>query len=66
VTHHLEEVPPFITHALVLADGRVVGSGRADEVLTPECLSAAFGAHCHVAVDRAGGRRRFRLWVGRP
>jgi iron complex transport system ATP-binding protein len=64
VTHHLEEVPPFITHALVLADGRVVGSGLADEVLTPECLSEAFGARCHVAVDRGSGRRRFRLWVG--
>jgi iron complex transport system ATP-binding protein len=64
VTHHLEEVPAFITHALVLADGRVVGSGRADDVLTPECLSSAFGARCHVAVDRVGGRRRFRLWVG--
>jgi iron complex transport system ATP-binding protein len=64
VTHHLEEVPPFITHALVLAEGRVQSSGIADEVLTPECLSAAFRAPCHVAVDRAGGRRRFRLWVG--
>jgi iron complex transport system ATP-binding protein len=46
VTHHLEEIPPFITHALVLAEGRVVSRGHADDVLTPECLSAAFGAPC--------------------
>lgn len=66
VTHHLEEVPTFVTHALVLAEGRIVGSGLAEEVLTPECLSAAFGATCHVAVDRGNGRRRFRLRVDAP
>lgn len=27
VTHHLEELPTTTTHALLLADGRVVGSG---------------------------------------
>jgi iron complex transport system ATP-binding protein len=64
VTHHLEEIPAFITHALVLAEGRIVRSGRADDVLTAECLSAAFGAPCHVAVERIAGRRRFRLWIG--
>jgi iron complex transport system ATP-binding protein len=63
VTHHLEEVPAFVTHAMVLAEGRVLRSGPVDEVFTPECLSAAFGATCHVAVDRSTGGRRFRMWV---
>lgn len=66
VTHHLEEVPSFVTHALVLAEGRVVRSGPVDEVFTPECLSTAFGAACHVAVDRSTFGRRFRMWVGSP
>jgi len=63
VTHHLEEVPSFVTHALVLKEGRVLESGPVDAVFTPECLSAAFGAECRVAVDRATGGRRYRLWV---
>ena len=29
VTHHLEELPPSITHALLLASGRVSASGAA-------------------------------------
>src|ERR1041385_3278064 len=63
VTHHLEEVPPFVTHALVLCDGRMLQCGPVDAVLTPECLSSAFGAPCRVAVDRATDGRRYRLWV---
>ncbi|HVU00671.1 MAG TPA: ATP-binding cassette domain-containing protein, partial [Polyangiaceae bacterium] len=27
VTHHLEEIPPFVTHAMVLAEGRVLAAG---------------------------------------
>jgi iron complex transport system ATP-binding protein len=65
VTHHLEEVPSFVTHALVLAEGRVLKCGLVDDVFTPECLSAAFGAPCHVAVDRSTDGRRFRMWVDR-
>jgi len=66
VTHHLEEVPAFVTHALVLREGRVLQSGPVDTVFTPECLSATFGASCRVAVDRATDGRRYRLWVGPP
>lgn len=43
VTHHLEEIPSGITHALVLDHGRVVASGPVDRVLTSEILSKAFG-----------------------
>jgi iron complex transport system ATP-binding protein len=43
VTHHVEEIPPGITHALLLRQGRVVAQGKAAEVLTPEHLSATFG-----------------------
>lgn len=65
VTHHLEEIPAFVTHALVLREGRVVAQGPVAGVLTSECLSAAFGAECHVAVLGEGGVRRYRLTVSR-
>ncbi|MDN5668903.1 MAG: ABC transporter ATP-binding protein [Renibacterium salmoninarum] len=43
VTHHLEEVPPGFTHALLLRDGAVVAQGEIAEVLTEEHLSTTFG-----------------------
>jgi len=54
VTHHLEELPPSITHALLLRDGRVSACGAAPSVLTEEPLSACFGVP--VTVARSGGR----------
>ncbi|MEI2279490.1 ABC transporter ATP-binding protein [Paenarthrobacter ilicis] len=43
VTHHLEEVPPGFTHAMLLRDGAVVAAGPITEVLTDEHLSDTFG-----------------------
>jgi iron complex transport system ATP-binding protein len=43
VTHHLEELPTTTTtHALLIADGRTVASGRAREVVTTDNVTAAF------------------------
>jgi iron complex transport system ATP-binding protein len=42
VTHHLEELPSSTTHALLLADGRVVAAGPARADVTTENVSAAF------------------------
>jgi iron complex transport system ATP-binding protein len=42
VTHHLEEIPPGITHALLLKQGRVVAAGPVAEALTSQTLSEAF------------------------
>jgi iron complex transport system ATP-binding protein len=42
VTHHLEELPSSTTHALLLADGRVVAAGPARAAVTTENVSAAF------------------------
>jgi len=63
VTHHLEEIPPFVTHALVLAEGRVLASGPAAEVLTSDTLSRAFGAACRVETEVLRGGKRYRLVV---
>jgi iron complex transport system ATP-binding protein len=42
VTHHLEEIPPGITHALLLGKAHVVASGPIQEVLTSEALSQTY------------------------
>lgn len=54
VTHHVEEIPPGFSHALLLADGAVRAAGRIDEVLTSENLSSAFALPLTVTSD--GGR----------
>jgi iron complex transport system ATP-binding protein len=43
VTHHVEEIPPSFTHALLLRAGEVVAAGPLDDVLRRNNLSAAFG-----------------------
>jgi iron complex transport system ATP-binding protein len=62
VTHHLDEIPSAVTHALLLREGRVVAQGRASEVLTSAHLSAAFGATCQVETQGEGSSR-YRLRV---
>jgi iron complex transport system ATP-binding protein len=43
VTHHLADIIPEITRVVLLQDGRVVGDGTKEELLTAERLSALFG-----------------------
>ncbi|MQW75101.1 ATP-binding cassette domain-containing protein [Nocardioides sp. dk4132] len=43
VSHHVEEIPPGFTHALLLRKGAVVAAGPIEETLTEEHLSATFG-----------------------
>ncbi len=58
VTHHLEEVPPGITHALLVRGGGLVASGPVADVLTSAAVSECFGLP--VTVGREAGR-----WWGR-
>lgn len=44
VTHHVEEITPAFTHALVLKDGRVVAQGLIRKTLTSSNLSTAFSS----------------------
>jgi iron complex transport system ATP-binding protein len=48
VTHHVEEIPPGFTHALLLKDGGIYAAGPIDEVITAEKLSGAFGLDLEV------------------
>lgn len=43
VTHHVDEVPPGMTHAMLLRDGAVLAKGDITSVLTEEALSECFG-----------------------
>jgi iron complex transport system ATP-binding protein len=56
VTHHLEEIPPGVTHAALLRDGRLVAAGPIATVLTDIAVSGAFGID--VAVETHAGRWR--------
>jgi iron complex transport system ATP-binding protein len=62
VTHHVEEITPAFTHALLLRAGRVVASGPRSAVLTSSRLAATFGAPLRLL--RTGGR--YRLAFARP
>ncbi len=42
VSHHVEEIPPGFTHALLLRDGQVVAAGPMTEVITEANLTATF------------------------
>jgi iron complex transport system ATP-binding protein len=44
VTHHVEEIMPVFSHALVLKSGKVLAAGRKDLALTAPVLSSAFAA----------------------
>lgn len=62
VSHHLEEIPPGFSHALLLRDGQVVDQGLLDHVLTEENLAATFGMPLQVSHEdgRWAARRRTR------
>ncbi|MFP5310528.1 MAG: ABC transporter ATP-binding protein [Actinomycetes bacterium] len=60
VTHHLEEVPPAVTRAVLLAGGRVVAAGAVDDVLADGPLTEAFGVPLRVVVDDVGRRHARR------
>jgi len=42
-THHVEELSPITSHALLLRDGAVVAAGRIEETLTDRAMSECFG-----------------------
>ncbi len=57
VTHHIEELPPSTTHALLLPDGRIVAAGPLDEALTDATLTRCFGLPLRRRACRRPGLR---------
>src|SRR5665213_263877 len=58
VTHHVEEIMPAFTHALMLRKGRAFAAGRKRAIVTSRALSGAFGAR--LTVESRQGRYRLR------
>ena len=54
VTHHVEEVPEGVTHAMLMRRGTVLAAGPVREVFTEENLSRCFGVP--LIVERRGTR----------
>jgi iron complex transport system ATP-binding protein len=62
VSHHVEEIPPGFTHALLLRRGKLVAAGPLEYVLTEEIVSATFGMPLQLRHEdgRWAARRRAR------
>ncbi len=56
VTHHVEEITPAFTHALLLRAGRVVAAGPRGAMLTSANLTTTF--HSPLRLTRRAGRLR--------
>ncbi|HET9561096.1 MAG TPA: ABC transporter ATP-binding protein [Propionibacteriaceae bacterium] len=54
VTHHVEEIPTGITHAMLLKDGKIVAAGPLRDTLTSENLTKTFDVKLSLA--EADGR----------
>ncbi|MDT9592413.1 ABC transporter ATP-binding protein [Nocardioides zeae] len=66
VSHHVEEIPPGFTHAMLLKEGRVVAAGTLAATLTEANLSATFDTPLSVSLvdGRWSARRRTRRQAG--
>ena len=51
VTHHVEEIPPGFTHALLLREGGIIAQGLLGETVTSEYLSKTFAVPLSVRRD---------------
>jgi len=56
VTHHVEEIMPSVTHALILKDGQVISAGEKSHALRSATMTEAFGAD--LMLRRYHGRYR--------
>lgn len=59
VSHHVEEIPPHATHALLLKQGKAIASGPLPQVLTTDLISTLYDYPCRV------GSGDGRYWLER-
>ena len=59
VTHHVDDIPPSITHVLLLRGGRALAAGPITTTLDDVSLSACFGLPLHLE-RRTNGR--YHAW----
>lgn len=46
VTHHIEEIGPWITHVLLLKNGKVLAAGTQEETITSENMATLLDCRC--------------------
>ncbi len=61
ITHHVEEIPPGFTHALLLRSGQTVASGPIEETLQSTTVSDAFGVDVRLSFDEGRFAARVRV-----
>ncbi len=59
VTHHVEEILPWMSHVLLLNAGRIVAAGPAGEILNSQTIGRAFNGQCNLA--RKNGRYHLHI-----
>ncbi len=59
VTHHIEEIGPWVTHVHTLMEGATIAQGPIETVLTGEVLSRVFSRPC--TVERNNGAYSLRI-----
>ena len=62
--HDLDHAASLCDTVTVLAHGRVVGSGRPQEVLTPDMIARVFGVRAHVGTHPLTGRAHIAVATG--
>ncbi|MFN3257584.1 MAG: ABC transporter ATP-binding protein [Ilumatobacter sp.] len=62
VTHHVDEVPPGVTHVGLLRDGRIHAAGPIESTLTAAALSECFGLGLRLDRRTDG---RYSAWAPR-
>ena len=63
VTHHVEEITPAFSHALLLREGRVAAAGPRAETLTAARLGDVFGCRIRLKKRGRGPAERLELRV---
>ncbi len=64
ITHHVEEILPIFTHIIMMKNGKVLVSGKKEDVLNSRNLSETFGVPLVLRKVIRGGKPRFQLDVG--
>jgi iron complex transport system ATP-binding protein len=62
VTHHVDDIPPTTTHAMLMRDGTILRAGPIDDVLDADGLSETFGLALTLERRPSG---RFSAWARR-
>lgn len=64
VTHHIQELMPFISHIIALKDGQILTSGAKEKTLSSDLLTKLFDLPLQVRKDTETGRYTSSSTIG--